>query len=250
MIVKPKLKIIIDTREKKLIEKLKDKKESIEFEVQQLDVADIIVSQNVAIERKEGFDLLSSLVDNRLFEQIYRLKEAYPKPVLIIEKLNDEVFNNTGIKKSSIYGALCKISCDLGVSIIPTRNLDDTIIVIERLAYREQVKRGEALISRKAPKNMSLEERRAFIIEGLLDIGPKKAKVLIEKFKTPFKVFQAIKNTSIIHTKSGNPKGIKGPLSEIPGFGWKFIAKNKELLFGKINDIYQKTLDEIGKKSG
>ncbi len=238
------LKIIIDNREQKLKKVLDRKKSTIIYISEQLDVADIIISDEVAIERKEGFDFVSSIMDNRLFEQLLRLKDAYKFPILILEGLNDEVFENTGMKISSIYGALSFISYKLGIPVIPTRNLEDTAIVIERIAFREQVKDDMPLLSRKSPKTMSEEDRRTYIIEGLVDIGPKKAKALIEKFETPYEVFRAIKKTNIVFTKTGNPKGIEGPLKQLSGFSWKFVQKNKEILFGNHENQPQKSICE------
>ena len=238
------LQIIIDNREHKLKELFDQKKDIIQYESKQLDIADVIVSNEVAIERKEGFDFVSSIMDNRLFEQLLRLKETYATPILILEGLNDEVFENTGMKISSIYGALSFVSYKLGISVIPTRNLEDTAIVIERIAYREQVKDDMPLLSRKAPKEMSKKDRRSFIIEGLIDIGPKKAKALIEKYKTPYNVFKAIKKTEILYTRTNNPKGIRGPLETLKGFGWNFIKKNQEILFGRKKSP-QKKINEI-----
>jgi len=235
--------IIIDNREQKLMRIFDKKKDKISYESKQLDIADLVISSEIAIERKEGFDFVSSIMDNRLFEQLQRLKDTYPTPILILEGLNDDVFENTGMKISSIYGALAFISYKLGISVIPTRNIEDTAIVIERIANREQVKDGMPLLSRKAPKGMSTEERRAFIIEGLVEIGPKKAKSLIDKFVTPYRVLKAIQQTEITFTRTGNPKGIKGPLSELSGFGWKFVEKNKEMLFGKRKEP-QKRINE------
>ena len=237
--------IIIDHRENKLKALLDKKKEKITYESKQLDIADIVISSEVAIERKEGFDFVSSIMDNRLFEQLLRLKDTYTYPILILEGLNDKVFENTGMKISSIYGALSYISYKLGISVIPTRNLEDTAIVIERIAYREQIKDSMPLLSRKAPKEMSKKDRRSFIIEGLVDIGPKKAKALIDKYRNPYQVFKAIKNTEITYTKTGNPKGLEGPLEELTGFGWKFVEKNKRLLFGKKKKSPQKKINEL-----
>ena len=236
--------VIIDHRENKLKSILDKKKDTITYESQQLDIADIVISSDVAIERKEGFDFVSSIMDNRLFEQLLRLKDTYKYPILILEGLNDKVFENTGMKISSIYGALSYISYKLGISVIPTRNLEDTAIVIERIAYREQIKDNMPLLSRKAPKEMAKKERRSFIIEGLVDIGPKKAKTLIERYKTPYDVFKAIKHTEIIYTKTGNPKGVQGPLEEITGFGWKFVEKNQKILFGKKKKSPQKRIND------
>ncbi len=238
------LHVIIDNREQKLMALLDTKKDVITYDSKQLDIADIVVSSEVAIERKEGFDFVSSIMDNRLFEQLLRLKDTYQYPILILEGLNDEVFENTGMKISSIYGALSFISYKLGISVIPTRNLEDTAIVIERIAYREQVKDSMPIFSRKAPKSMSKKERRSFIIEGLADIGSKKASTLIDNFKTPYEVFRAIKYTEIVYTRTGRIKGIKGPLEDLTGFGPKFLEKNQKLLFGKKKKSPQKRINE------
>ena len=237
--------IILDNREQKLASILENKRDRITYEIKQLDIADIVVSNQVAIERKEGFDFVSSIMDNRLFEQMMRLKETYITPILIIEGLNDNVFENVGMNISSIYGALAFTSYKLGISLIPTRNVEDTAIVVERIAYREQIKDGVPLLARKAPKGMSIEERRTYVVEGLIDIGPKKAKTLIEQFKTPHQVIKAIKHTEVTFTRTGNPKGIEGPLNSLKGFSWKFIEKNKKLLFGKAQRSIQKRLDEL-----
>ncbi len=239
------LHVIIDNREQKLKAILDKKKDKITYDLKQLDIADVVISNEVAIERKEGFDFVSSIMDNRLFEQLLRLKDTYEYPILILEGLNDEVIENTGMNISSVYGALSFISYKLGISVIPTRNLEDTAIVIERIAYREQVKDSEPILSRKAPKEMSKKERRSFIIEGLVDIGPKKAKALIDKYKTPYQVFKAIKRTKILYTKTGRMKGIKGPLEDLAGFGPKFVEKNQKILFGKKKKSPQKKINDV-----
>lgn len=238
------LHVIIDNREQKLMALLDKKKDVITYESKQLDIADIVVSSEVAIERKEGFDFVASIMDNRLFEQLLRLKDTYQYPILLLEGLNNEVFENTGMKISSIYGALSFISYKLGISVIPTRNLEDTAIVIERIAYREQVKDAMPIFSRKAPKAMSKKERRSFIIEGLADIGSKKASTLIARFKTPYEVFKAIKHTEITYTRTGRVKGIIGPLENLTGFGPIFVEKNQKILFDKKRKSPQKKINE------
>ena len=184
--------ILLDDREKKLIAIFDKKGDILTFEVKRLDIADIIVSSEVAIERKEGSDFVSSIMDNRLFEQIVRLKDTYSTLILILEGLNNKVFERTGMKISSIYGALSVISYKLGISVIPTRNIEDTSIVIERIAIREQSEDKDSNpFARSAPKAMDESARRAYIIEGLVDTGPKKAKLLIDTFKTPHKVLKS-----------------------------------------------------------
>jgi ERCC4-type nuclease len=244
MMDKDTIFLIIDNRERKLMKVFDEDYKHIQYEAKQLDIADVVISKDVAVERKEGFDFIASIIDNRLFEQLIRLKDTYENPILIIEGLSIDVFENIGMRISSVYGALVKISYKMGIAVIPTPNLKHTAVAIERLAYREQIKNGEAVFSRKAPKNMSEEERRVYILEGLIDIGSKKAKMLIDEFKTPYKALRAIKQTEILYTRTGNPKGIKGPLKKLSGFGWKFIEKNQQILFGGIKNP-QKRIDDI-----
>ena len=108
--------IIIDHRENKLKALLDKKKDKITYESKQLDIADIVISSEVAIERKEGFDFVSSIMDNRLFEQLLRLKDTYTYPILILEGLNDKVFENTK-KYCIVHRTLAdnvKIALDFG----------------------------------------------------------------------------------------------------------------------------------------
>ncbi len=57
-------------------------------------------------------------------------------------------------------------------------------------------------------------------------------------------IFRAIKKTDIVFTRTGNPKGIEGPLKQLSGFSWKFVQKNKEILFGNHENQPQKSICE------
>lgn len=227
------LHLVIDSRERNLISIFDERSDEFVLATRSLDIADIIVSKDLAIERKTWTDFIASLSDGRLFEQLIRLTDTYSIPVLILEGFSDSVIEISGMSLSSIYGALAYIACKMGVAVIPTRNIEDTAIVIERIAFREQIKDEKPVLTRRAPKGMTIEERREFVMEGLILTGPKKAKKLIEQFQTPYKVIKAIKSSEVVFTNTGKPKGIKGPLSDLPGFGWKYLKKNRELLLGK-----------------
>lgn len=67
---------------------------------------------------------------------------AFPGTVtLIMRKLSThKIFSKIKFalnRISSIYGALSVVSYRLGISVIPTRNIEDTAVVIERIAYRK-----------------------------------------------------------------------------------------------------------------
>ncbi|MFX0141458.1 MAG: ERCC4 domain-containing protein [Candidatus Hodarchaeota archaeon] len=241
-----KFQIIVDKREpKNIIDLLKQ--EDIEVKIESIDVGDYIISDSVAIERKSGGDLVSSITQDKrnLFEQLMRLSETYEFPILLIENLKTAF--KFQMKPSSIYGVITSIAQRNRIPIVPTLNYKDTVIALKRMVIREQKEEEEPfIIARRAPKIMSHEERQRFYLEGLYNIGPKRAQQLLDTFTTPNGVHKAIKNTKILYTKTGKVKGIEGELCKIKGIGPNFVIKNKKLLFNKEenNSKLQKTLKD------
>ncbi|MHA1299177.1 MAG: ERCC4 domain-containing protein [Candidatus Helarchaeota archaeon] len=244
-----KFKIIVDNREPaKIINLLEE--EGIEVEIKNLDVGDYIISDTLAVERKEGRDFVSSITQDKrnLFEQLMRLSEAYENPILILENLKSAF--KSQMNPASIYGVLTSIAQRNRIPIVPTLNYKDTVIALKRMVIREQKEEEDPLIiARKAPKIMSLEERQRYYLEGLYKIGPKKATQLLEAFNTPDGVHKAIKSTKILYTKTGNIKGIEGMLCKVKGIGPNFVIENKKLLFNIEEKIKSKSQKKLISKS-
>ena len=78
-------------------------------------------------------------------------------------------------------------------------------------------------------KQISAEDQLYFL-EGLMDVGDKRAHTLLDTFHTPAAVISAIQRTTVEYTKGHKPKGIHGPLKEISGLGAQFVLANHELL--------------------
>jgi len=226
--------IIVDSREsKKIIEELENLG-AIVFK-EPLPISDYLLSSKVAVERKRGDDFYSSLIrgseSTNLFEELRRLKEFTEIPILIIENF-ELMFSINEKMVTPLYGAMVAIATQLKISIIPVRNYQDTAIVLYRIAKQQQGPVKEHAIPRRIPKE-SLKERQAYFLEGFFNVGPTKAKILINHFKSPMNFINSLLNTEIIYTKSGKPKGIKGPLADLKGFGWKFVMENKNFLLNE-----------------
>ncbi len=224
------LHIVVDHREP---EKLKKRlvKLGMKVEEQQLDIADYIVSDKVACERKTGTDFITSLMDNRLFEQIDRLIETYEQPFLLLEDLSS-AFERTEWKKRKkhVYGALTYIFLRRQVPVIPTSQMSETAIALNRIASWVQEDHDDPIIARKSPKARSLRDNQLFFLQGLHNTGLKKANILIDKFESPIEVLKAILDSNVLYTKTGNPKGVEGTFKNLEGFGPKYLLKNQELL--------------------
>ena len=160
----------------------------LDVKIQSMAVADYQVSDEVAIERKTAKDFVSSLIDKRLFKQARELSEEFKKPILILE--GDDLYSGM-VNANAIRGAIASIALDFGISIIPTRNAQDTAAMIKRIAVREQNGERTPVQIRTDKKPLSLLEQQLFIVESLPNIGPVNAKNLLEHFGSVSNIINA-----------------------------------------------------------
>jgi Fanconi anemia group M protein len=229
--MKSSLKIIVDHREPIEIKK-RLRKFGMEIEEKQLDIGDYILSDTVVCERKTGSDLIASIMDNRLFEQIDRLIETYEQPILVLENL-ELAFERIEWKKRKkhVYGALTYIFLRRQVPVVPTSRKSETAILLNRIASWTQEEKTDPLVARKSPKKRTLRDDQLFFLQGLYNTGYKKGEVLLDSFDdNPSEVITSILETKVLYTKTGNPKGLEGPMNNIEGFGPKYVLQNQALL--------------------
>ena len=160
----------------------------MDVKVQSMAVADYQVSDEVAIERKTAKDFVDSMIDKRLFKQARELSEEFKRPLMILE--GDDLYSGM-VNPNAIRGTIASIALDFGISIIPTRDAQDTAAMIKRIAIREQSGEKVNIQIRTDKKPVSLWEQQLFIIESLPNIGPVNAKNLLEHFGSVSKVINA-----------------------------------------------------------
>jgi ERCC4-type nuclease len=228
--------IIIDERERGSVREV-FKSFPCRTQLETLDMGDYQISDSIIIERKRGDDLTASICDNRLFTQLLKLKKNFAYPMIILENPS-RMFNGRNVYEASIYGALVYASYRIGIPIIPVRDEMDTGRVIWSLAKHTQ-KTGPFIFTKKVLQwEISREDQKVFL-QGFSDIGDLKADALLDEFKTPEGVIKAILDSKIDYTSGGKPKGISGPLSQLKGFGTKFLQSNHTLLLTSIKDAQQ-----------
>ncbi|WP_461462757.1 DEAD/DEAH box helicase [Methanobrevibacter sp.] len=160
----------------------------VKVEIREMAVGDYQISNDVIIERKTTKDFRSSIVDKRLFKQATLMREEFKKPIMIIE--GNDLYAGF-LDPNAIRGAIASIAIDFGISIIPTRNSDDTAAMIKRIAFTEQKGNNTPIQIRTERKPDNLWEQQQFIIESLPNIGPVTAKKLLERFGTVKNVLNA-----------------------------------------------------------
>jgi Fanconi anemia group M protein len=175
----PEEKIIIDYREKSSTVHIQLSKMGFEIEFKELKVGDYIV-KDVVIERKTISDFLSSMINKHLLKQLDEMQQ-YKNALLIIEGISEKELykeNDYSINPNAVRGFLLSILLKHKIPIIYTKNAEDTAKFISVLS-----KKKSSTISLKANKrNLGRNEQLEFILEGFPNIGPKKAKLLLEKF--------------------------------------------------------------------
>jgi ERCC4-type nuclease len=225
-----KITVFVDNRE--LRSGVSDHLRELDVDVvhKQLSVGDYVVSDRVAIERKNVKEFADSIYTNRLFDECARLKEAYEIPILVVEGHLSTVFKFTRVNEASVWGALTSIAVELKVSIVPTADAKQTARFVERVAYCEQVKAKRPIAVRPREKALTLGQQQLYLVCGLPKIGITLAENLLLKAGTPFDVFKQIVEAEVTPSKTGKTKRLLGTIAEVKGIGPLIVEKARKTL--------------------
>jgi len=178
--------IIVDSREvgtaPKIVKGLKELGAEIEIEV--LQKGDYIVSDLCAVERKTVHDFVYTLTRRYLFEQLFRLKEVYPKPIILIEGYLPIIYKFSKIQPASVWGAMFAL-IKQGIYMVHTTTRKETIDFLYTAAKQEQIVDKRIPIVHPVKKLETLTEAQIFFIASLPNIGREKAASLLKSYQTP-----------------------------------------------------------------
>ncbi len=204
--------VIVDTREAKSGIAKELSLFDLNLSLMQLPIGDYILSSRVGVERKDVADFSQSIIDGRLFPQLFELKRAFPIPILIIE--GETLYGHRALNPEAIRGAIISITLNLDIRVIWTRSMKDTARYLRSIALKEQskVERKPQIRSEKVPLQTS--RLLEFIVAGFPNINTTLAKRLLEKFGS----LEAFFNASI------------DELREVKGIGKKIAEEIKALI--------------------
>ena len=163
--------IKIDTREKSLIEIFKEYYPTIPISIEQLDIGDVIITNdycNILIERKTICDALTSIKDGRWKNQKQRILDNYDKSLYIIE--NDDIFNNDRRLSSAYINTLLRDR----IPIIFTNSISNTAKAI-KVIYDKLVDNPSRFVKKetsyvntvktKTTKIENIDKKTCFILQ-------------------------------------------------------------------------------------
>ena len=203
--------IIVDYRERGSQIVLELEKLGVLLEFKSLKVGDYIISERLAIERKSFEDFICSIIDRRLFDQARSLKEAYSRPVILLEGKGP---TKRCVSEEALRGALVSVILDFEIPIIWAENAGDGARYLLTMVRREKIggPREISLKDRKRPTTP--DEEKEYIVASLPLVESATAKKLLNAFKTVEGVFTA------------DEKG----LMEIEGIGKKKAARIRKTI--------------------
>jgi len=135
------MEMIIDSREPDesqmaVAQELED--HGIPCRVSGLETGDFVIG-DVAIERKTGKDLTSSITDGRIFEQSSRMQDDFRRSIVILEGTPYD--QEYGAADNSVAGTQASIAYKKDATIIFTDGLERTALVVRKIA--EYVQEGK-----------------------------------------------------------------------------------------------------------
>lgn len=180
-----------------------------------LEVGDFVLSDRVVVERKNVDDFASSIIDGRLFTQAANLKQAYEKPIIIVE--GERLTGSGRVRPEAMMGAYASILVDYGIPTVWTREPTETAQLMFAIARREQIQEKRSPRIMTIPKPSTIERQQEFIVSSLPNVDNTRARRLLDHFQTVERVFMASKEE----------------LMSVSGIGEKISEEIKRVLTAK-----------------
>ena len=181
--------ILVDDRESSLVSDALRQSPELDVTVTRLKLGDYVVDGRFLFERKTVFDLIVSIVDGRLFSQSQRLASSPLRPVLIIEGDDSEVAS-FDMKWESIQGALVTVTLFFGIPVLRTHTGVETAQTM-LISARQANTVATGALPRHGYRPLGKRARQLFILQGLPGIGPRRARLLLERFGSVESVMNA-----------------------------------------------------------
>jgi ERCC4-type nuclease len=178
--------IIIDGREAntapKIVKGLIERGVNVRTET--LEKGDYVLSDVCAVERKTVQDFVYTLTRRYLFEQLFRLKEVYPKSLILLEGYLPIIYKYSRIQPAAVWGAMFNLARN-GIAIVNTTSYKETIDFLYVAARQEQIVEKRTPTVHAFKKIDSTTDAQIYFIASLPNIGREKAIAILKSYQTP-----------------------------------------------------------------
>jgi ERCC4-type nuclease len=184
-----RISIIADDREPNDIIKSLTERPDVDITIKRLSVGDYLVDNRLLFERKTIHDFAISIIDGRLFKQAARQAGAKYRGILILEGTATDLAQ-TGIQRPALQGALISVSLIFGIPVLRSLNPQETADLMI-YAARQVQSVAQTVPKRGGYRPKNKHARQKYILQGLPGVGPKRAKLLLERFSSVERVMTA-----------------------------------------------------------
>jgi ERCC4-type nuclease len=184
--------VVVDDRERPsgVIEALRTHP-NVELTVHRLSLGDYLIDRTLVVERKTLPDFATSVVDGRLFAQASRLARTdRAKPCFILEGAADD-HHSLIIPRSAMQGAIITLTVVFGLPLLRSTCPRETADLILYAADQLQ-RRSSTAPKRQGYHPKGLARQQSFLLQAIPEIGPAKAKLLLDTFGSPAGVASAM----------------------------------------------------------
>ena len=145
----------------------------VRLEFSALPSGDYVLSDEVAVERKEAGDFAASIMDRRLFGQAAKMKAEFPRPILLIE--GDLARVRSAISQDALRGAVSFLAVLEGITVLQSSGAEESAALLRTMARHAQEGLGYQVGLREpAPKAANLYAE--YLVEGLPGVGRGRAR--------------------------------------------------------------------------
>jgi ERCC4-type nuclease len=206
--------IIVDSREAnsapKIVKGLRERGVNVRTEV--LEKGDYVLSDECAVERKTVQDFVYTLTRRFLFEQLFRLKEVYPKSIILLEGYLPIIYKYSRIQPASVWGAMFNLARN-GVAMINTTSYKETVDFLYVAARQEQTIEKRAPAVHPFKRVDTTADAQVYFLASLPNVGREKALAILKCYQTPLNAMINIDNWS--ETVYGLGPKISGKVKEV-----------------------------------
>ena len=147
-----------------------------------------VIGPRLVVERRTAGSFLLGIQDKTLFTSAIYLGEHFELAILLVEGAVD--YERTGFHPQAVRGALTSMLLQYGLSVLTTKDVDETVALLAMLTRQEQIGIPEiSLVPKRAASDLADQQRR--VIEMLPHVGRVLARELLQRFGSVQRVIEA-----------------------------------------------------------
>ncbi|MDR2203211.1 MAG: hypothetical protein LBE76_02710 [Nitrososphaerota archaeon] len=189
--------IVVDSREAssalKVLKGLRER--GVVVRIQLLDKGDYVLSDQCVVERKTVSDFVYTLTRRYLFDQLFTMKDVYPKALLVLEGYLPVIYKYSSIQPQAVWGALFNLAKN-GIAIVNTGSYKETVDFLYTAARQEQIVDKRSVMVHACKKCDTLADAQLYFLASLPGVGREKALAILEVYKSPINALMNVEHWS------------------------------------------------------